>query len=71
MPRADGTTGTLPGSCSCGCGSVTVGDSTAHSSCGCGCGSSVEAAPKTPAEEAADLRAMREAIDRRLEELAG
>ena len=71
MPRADGTTGTLPGgsTCGCGCGSMTVGDSTAHETCGCGCGSA-EVAPKTAAEEAAELRAMREAIDRRLEELA-
>ena len=69
MPRADGTTGTLPGECSCGCGSMTVGDSTAHDSCGCGCGSTA-AAPKTAAEEADELRAMREAIDRRLQELA-
>ena len=70
MPRADGTTGTLPGhSCSCGCGSVTVGESTATESCGCGCGSA-EAAPKTAAQEKAELLAMREAIDRRLHDLA-
>ena len=69
MPRADGVTGGVTHSCSCGCGSVTVGQSTATDSCGCGCGSA-EVAPRTAEEEAAELRAMREAIDRRLEELA-
>ncbi|MGH9223800.1 MAG: hypothetical protein ACRD2W_08450 [Acidimicrobiales bacterium] len=48
---------------------MTVGESTAHESCGCGCGTA-EAAPKSAAEEATELRAMREAIDRRLQELA-
>jgi len=71
MPRADGVGGGVAvGGCSCGCGSVTVGESTAHETCGCGCGST-EATPKSPAEEAVELRAMREAIDRRLKELAG
>ena len=69
MPRADGVTGDITHSCGCGCGSMTVGHSTATETCGCGCGSA-EVAPRTADEEVAELRAMREAIDRRLEELA-
>ncbi len=71
MPREPGVGGGVGGveTCGCGCGSMTVGDSEAHTTCGCGCGTQTVAA-KTPEQEIAELRALRESIDRRLEELA-
>jgi hypothetical protein len=68
MTSAQGTTGEIE-TCGCGCGSLSVGESQAHNSCGCGCGSQA-VAPKTPEEEAAELRALRDSIDRRLAELS-
>jgi hypothetical protein len=69
MVRADGVTGDVA-TCGCGCGSMTVGDSQAHNTCGCGCGSAEAVAPKTREQEIAELEALRESIDRRLQELA-
>ncbi len=55
--------------CSCGCGTMSVGESQALDSCGCGCGSQA-VAPKTPEQEKAELEALRDSIDRRLAQLA-
>lgn len=51
--------------CSCGCSTVAT-ISAAPCACGCEC---CESTPKTTDEEAAELRRMREQIDRRLSEL--
>lgn len=37
--------------------------------CSCGCECCADDAPKTPEQEVAELRALRESIDRRLSEL--
>jgi len=67
MTRARGDTGEIE-TCGCGCGSMSVGDSHALNTCGCGCGSQA-VAPKTLEQEKAELEALRDSIDRRLEEL--
>ncbi len=69
MARASGVDGGVVERCSCGCGSMSVGDSEAHNSCGCGCGTQ-HLVPKTPEEEVAELEALRDSIDRRLAELS-
>lgn len=65
---ATGVSGSVE-TCSCGCGTVSVGESHALNTCGCGCGSEA-VAPKTPEQERAELEALRDSIDRRLNELA-
>ena len=53
--------------CGCGCSSMTVVTNAAEP-CACGC-ECCDRAEKTVQEEIADLRALRESIDRRLSEL--
>ncbi len=64
MARADGVTGGLD-VCGCGCGDMRVvheGDA-----CGCGCGGTEQLSRE---QELAELTALKESIDRRLNELA-
>ncbi len=42
----------------------------AGEACGCGCECCADDQPKTPEQEIAELTALRESIDRRLQELA-
>ena len=65
MPRADGITGGVDTGCGCGCGTMNAGDT--HSSCSCGCSSNE---PKPRDQEIAELTALRQSIDQRLQELA-
>lgn len=53
--------------CQCGCNLVTD-ISNATEACGCGCACCSEA-PKSAAEEVAELHALRDRIDQRLAEL--
>jgi hypothetical protein len=66
MGRADGFTGDL-NSCGCGCGTM-VHSTVASQPCGCGCGADEH--PRSAEQEIAELTALRESIDRRLNDLA-
>jgi hypothetical protein len=66
MGRADGVTGDLNG-CGCGCGTM-VHSTVASQPCGCGCGADEH--PRSAEQEIAELTALRESIDRRLNDLA-
>ncbi|MDQ3978978.1 MAG: hypothetical protein M3314_05430 [Actinomycetota bacterium] len=55
--------------CGCGCGEMKV-VTHAGEACGCGCECCADDRPKTPEQEIAELTALRESIDRRLQELA-
>ena len=55
--------------CGCGCGEMTT-VTNASDPCGCGCACCADESPKTPEQEIAELRALRESVDRRLSELA-
>lgn len=53
--------------CGCGCGEMSVVSRAEDCSCGCECCGSAQ--PKSPEQEIAELRVLRESIDRRLSEL--
>lgn len=53
--------------CSCGCGTMTV-VTNAEEECGCGCACCATTA-KSREDEIAELRTLRESIERRLAEL--
>ena len=64
MGRASGVTGEVD-VCGCGCGDMRV--VTEGEACGCGCGGEDHSTPRD--QQIAELTALRESIDRRLQEL--
>lgn len=54
--------------CGCGCGTLTH-ITNAQDACSCGCECCAPGQQKSPAEEATELRRLREQIDQRLTEL--
>lgn len=68
MARSDGVGGGVP-ACGCGCGEMTT-VTEASEPCACGCECCADDQPKTRDQEIAELTALRESIDRRLDQLA-
>ena len=53
----------------CGCGSATAANDAAASPCSCGCCGSAPETPATKEQRVAELRALKDNIDRELAEL--
>ncbi len=56
--------------CGCGCSTMTA-VTEAREACGCGCECCGDDQPKSREQEIAELRTLRESVDKRLTELSG